>query len=127
MTLAADAFEMLWEGMSELASIEVSYQPLVGTSFHLVAVRGRRRIEVDAGEYTQTFVSDDFIVRVADLLATGVKEPRRRDRIQWTDVHGELHVNEVSLPGNERPYDFADQLHQLMRIHTKEIGPNASR
>ena len=85
------------------------------------AVKGSRMTELMGSESTTTAISDDFIVKYTDLVTLGVGMPRRRDTLSWTDTHGTTHVQEVTMPGAEREYDFVDQMHVLVRIHTKEI------
>ena len=86
------------------------------------AIAGRRNTEVDGGGFTSTVVSDDYICKIADLIAIGVGQPERGDTLVWADANGVEHFQEVGLPGAERQYDFVDQHQTLVRIHTREVA-----
>lgn len=64
----------------------------------------------------------DFIVRAADLVLGGAPvAPERGDRV--TDEYdGVRYTYEVMSPFARPPFDWADNRHHSLRVHTKEVS-----
>lgn len=112
--------DSLWPALFQVHGYTVEYYRCGASIGTLDAIKGIRTTQLDVGEYTSTHTSDDWIFKWSDLRQSSI-EPERGDEIYWTDASGDLHRNEVNLPGDERQYDFMDQHQTLVRVHTKEI------
>jgi hypothetical protein len=74
-----------------------------------------------------TLVFTDFLIDMDDYdFGDGPVEPRRGDRIKRT-VGGTTHTYEVLPTPSGRVCEWGDTSGDEWRIHTKHIGPSASR
>ena len=96
-------------------SVQVTYRTKAGASIPLRAVVGSTeyRVEDEGGVFVKA-ESRDFIVSAEELEA----EPSRGDSIVWKDT-----VYEVLAPDGSPCWRWSDPFHRMMRIHTKEAGP----
>lgn len=89
----------------------------------LQAIIGRTVFEiVDSSGIVERYESRDFIVSADALVLAGEQiVPRRGDWIVETIGVAPL-TYEVMAPENEPVWAYADAYHQMIRIHTKQIG-----
>lgn len=123
MRIEEALIEHHWPPLFETFGVDVSYSrggSVLADSIQ--AIKGIRATEMPTYEFTIGLLADDFIVKNSDLISFGIGEPLRKDIIEWTDYQGVLRRFEVNLPGDQRQYDYLDQLQILVRIHTKEIN-----
>lgn len=116
--------ESLWPGLVEVHGVTIAYfreGVQQGTAF--TAVKDRSETQIVTASYTETVIADDWVVQKSDLVARSVPEPKRGDRIQWTDSASVLHTFEVQMPSADRQWSKVDPFGLLLRIHSKEIKP----
>ena len=104
----------------EHLSVEVSYQPTIGTTrtVRATAVIGRWESMDAAGQILRTETRDWF-VDTTDL----VQDPKKGDRIVAGDVTYEVMIP----PGAQHHWRWSDRNQTLRRIHTMVTQGSASR
>lgn len=92
------------------------------TAFSLTAVKGSRGVEVAGTDYTTTVIVDEWYLKTEDVIAAGLTECERFDRILWTDPMGRSITSEVHLPGNNRQWSYADNEGAFITVYTQQVA-----
>ena len=90
----------------------------------LRAAPGRTLYEREtAGGIIETVESKDFLIKTADLVLGGTATlPQRGDKITEADTDtGKTYTYEVTGPGTENVYRFADPARRVLRVHTTHV------
>ena len=98
-------------------------------SVSVAAGIGRTLFQVDNGSgVIETFESRDFLILTGDLVLNGVATlPKAGDRIRETGGGDSTsYIYEVLAPGTEPAFRFSDPYRRTLRIHTKQIGTEAT-
>lgn len=111
----------MWPTLVEHHGVAIKYRRDGGPWEDLDAVKGRRTTDQLNSEYTESIVSDDWMVLAIDLETAGFGQPKRHDEIQWTDDFSKVRTFQVQMPGSERQWDWVDPGNNIMRIHTQEV------
>jgi len=97
-------------------SVYVTYQRVgaVGTSSVPVTIGMSRWDSVDAAGQVTRYETRDYLVSVDDLQ----QPPARGDTITEVDYRGRRCVYEVSAPGGQAAWQWADRGQRIRRVHT---------
>ena len=91
----------------------------------LRAAPGRTLYEREtAAGIIETVESKDFLFSTADLILNGSQAlPQRGDKLTESDTDtGKIYTYEVTGPGTEAVYRFADPTRSVIRLHTKQVN-----
>lgn len=91
------------------------------TAFSLTAVKGSRGIQVAGTDYTTTVVVDEWYLKTEDVIAAGLVDCDRYDRILWTDPMQRSVISEVHLPGGNRQWSYADNEGLFITVYTQQV------
>ena len=90
---------------------------------------GRTTFQIDNGSgVIETFESRDFLILTSDLVLGGLTTlPKVGDRIREPGGGDSTsYIYEVLAPGTEPAFRFSDPYRRTLRIHTKQIGTEAT-
>lgn len=89
-------------------------------SARIPATVGRTVFEVEDSHGVLRWESRDFTVSACDLVLGALPvTPAKGDLIEERDCDGKVRVYEVSAPGREQEWRYADTSRRLIRVHTK--------
>lgn len=112
----------LEEQRHEHLTREVTYER-GAESVTLLATIGKSDFEqLDEFGVVHRAQARDFLVRVQDLVISGVTTlPEAGDRIREADG-GVSYVHEVMSPAGQPPWKYSDAFRRTLRIHTKLVS-----
>jgi hypothetical protein len=115
-----------WARLAASSGIDITYSQ-DGEQLTITAVPAYRSTMVENSDgAVSTRLDADFIVQVSNLnFASGIKYPKRRDKITYTDESGFERKYEVANTAAERHYDPMDAYGIMIRIHSVEISMDA--
>lgn len=93
-----------------------------GVATPLTVVKGRRGIQLASTEYTTSFVVDEWFVLASVMDTEGLGEPRRGDRLIWTNLLGDTVTAEVHLTNPTRQWDYVDPEGTIVQIFTSQVA-----
>ncbi len=93
-----------------------------GVATSLTVVKGRRGVQLASTEYTTSFVVDEWFVLASVMDEEGLNEPRRGDRIIWTNALGDTVTAEVHLTNPTRQWDYVDPEGTIVQIFTSQVA-----
>lgn len=89
-------------------------------SARIPATVGRTVFEVEDSHGVLRWESRDFVVSACDLVLGALPStPAKGDLIEERDCDGKVRVYEVSAPGREQEWRYADTSRRMIRVHTK--------
>lgn len=89
-------------------------------SVRIPATVGKTVFEVEDSHGVLRWESRDFVVSACDLVLGALPTtPAKGDMIEERDCDGKVRVYEVSAPGREQEWKYADTFRRLIRVHTK--------
>ena len=89
-------------------------------SARIPATVGRTVFEVEDSHGVLRWESRDFTVSACDLVLGALPvTPAKGDLIEERDCDGKVRTYEVSAPGREQEWRYADTSRRLIRVHTK--------
>lgn len=91
----------------------------------LRAAPGRTLYEREtAAGIIETVESKDFLFKTSELILGGSQTlPQRGDKLTESDTEtGKVYTYEVTGPGTEAVYRFADPMRRVIRLHTKQVS-----
>jgi hypothetical protein len=92
------------------------------TAYSLTAVKGSRNIEVAGTDYTTTVIADQWFFKTEDVIASGLGECDRYDRILWEDPMGRSITCEIHLPGGGRQWNYADNEGAFIVVYAIQVS-----
>ncbi len=89
-------------------------------SVRIPATVGRTVFEVEDSHGVLRWESRDFVVSACDLVLGALPAtPAKGDLIEERDCEGKVRTYEVTAPGREQEWKYADTSRRLIRVHTK--------
>ncbi len=122
MTQLLSGIQWLSTELTTAAGVTVEYQrddqKVDGTLKAIPA--SQRRSQMNNQGHSNNHQTKDFLFKKADLVIGGNEiEPKRGDVIVETDAAGRVHTFEVMPDKGDPEHVPHDQLHQMIRVHTK--------
>lgn len=105
--------------MRAALSTEIVYMRGSGSA-RIPATVGRTVFEIEDSQGVLRFESRDFVVSACDLVLGALPVlPQRGDLIEERSCDGTVRTYEVTAPGREQEWRYADTARLLVRVHTK--------